>query len=137
MTTRLQQDAARLVLGAALLLIACDETGLPLPGPNPPLPTICEASVVVMVKNTEVPEFSWTPNCRVVKAIIETASTGSDRWVIVLAAGFNGPLKYGDVPPGATVVTAAQPLVRGTEYHFVMFGDVEETRLIGVGVLTR
>src|SRR5678815_1209226 len=58
MTIRLLRDTSRLVLGVALLLIGCEDTSLPVPGPNPPLPTICEATVVVMVKNTETPEFS-------------------------------------------------------------------------------
>src|SRR6185295_11511295 len=73
MTTRLLRDTSRLVLGVgvALLLIGCEDSSLPVPGPNPPLPTICEATVVVMVKNTETPEFSWTPNCRVAKIIVE------------------------------------------------------------------
>jgi hypothetical protein len=128
---------SRIALSAALVMVGCGETGLPLPSPNPPLGTICNATVVVQVKSTDPLELSWTPNCRVAKLVVETAAASSERWAIALAAGFNGPLIYADVPPGATVITAAQSLVRGTDYRLRMYADVDGTRLVGAGAFTR
>ena len=54
-----------------------------------------------------------------------------------LAGGFNGPLNYGDAPPGAAIITAAQPLVQGTDYRFFMYADLDEASVVIAGLFTR
>ncbi len=102
----------------------------------------CTGNVSIQVSAGIQPTFSWTPACRLFVLGVESASSGSDQWVII-SAGANRitpGVRYGTVPAGAAQLEAPAPLARGQSYD-VFLGrytgpDPDDGVLIGVKAFT-
>jgi hypothetical protein len=106
------------VLLSALLAgaMACDGDD----GPSGPedLPE-CSGPVTVTATTGPTPTFSWTPRCRVLGLIVETAESGHDHWLILTPSenALVPPVTFGDVPARAEETTPPEPLEADTAYN--------------------
>jgi hypothetical protein len=78
----------------------------------------CPATVTIIGGAGTTPSFSWQPTCRPFFVNVEPALSGTDLWTII-SLGQNGiapPVVYGQVPSGATELTARTALQARTAY---------------------
>jgi hypothetical protein len=131
-------DSIRLLLALATLLAACyrgADDAL-----SPPIATMCTGDVsgrYTIIRHLDPPEFSWSPNCRGVRLLVDESSTRRVVWDVASTDGFNGPVTIGTPPVGATVITPPAVLVKGTSYRIVLFSDMEEQHMVALGVFVR
>jgi hypothetical protein len=117
------RNAQLVVLGLAM---ACD-------GNSGPSGALCTAPVEVSVTTGSSAQIAWTPACRVQQVLVFESiqpSVGGPqlRWGVQTASGgIASPLRYGQVPAGAQVILAAEPLVSG--HHYAV--QLSMTELVG------
>lgn len=103
---------------------------------------VCAGPVTVTVDASSLPVTSWEPACSVDMLLIETASDGSDRWIVTSdgANAISGPARYGIVPEGAREWQEPLPLVPGEQYEAILFRWIgpgpEAWELIGLTTFT-
>jgi hypothetical protein len=87
---------------------------------GPQLPE-CGNKVTLAVTDGTSPEFSWTPECRLLFVLVE-AMSGEDQWAVITpgANGIAPPVRYGVVPDGAVEASGPAALDVGTSYRLVV-----------------
>jgi len=114
-------------------------------GSSPPSSALCSTPVEVSVAGSSFPQITWTPVCLVQQVLVLESIPPSlggprPRWAVARATGgIAPPLRYGQVPPGAQVTLAAEPLISG--HHYVVQVSMTEivgnSTIVGEGGFTR
>ena len=120
------------------LAMACD-------GNSGPSGALCTAPVEVSVATGSSSQITWTPGCLVQQLLVFESippSVGGPqlRWgVHTPSGGIASPLRYGQVPSGAQVILAAEPLVGGHAYtvQLSMIELVGNSTVVGEGGFVR
>ena len=132
---------ARLILiMAGLVLLAlvwsCSSDVTPGVGPLPE----CSGPVNITIGSGTTPMISWLPECRLFFLLVEVG--GADKWGVITEGknDIDPPVKYGDVPRGATEIRAPTPIKLATTYNVVLFRwtgpGAEDGEMIGSQTFT-
>ena len=87
---------------------------------DPTIGADCQA-VTIRVSAEPVPQFTWTPTCRMGQLEVVRNAPTEVVWHLTSDSTILSGLRYGVDPAGAVVVTAAQPLIPNERY-FVRVG---------------
>ena len=125
-------SAFAMVVGVGLLE-GCATNGVAPPRELPE----CFDSVTVHVVGDTMPTFSWTPECKLARLIVEEIV--EERWGTERLDHTNSwgpPIVYGVHPPGSENVEPAAPLYFGTTYKISVYrwldpNDPEGFQLLG------
>ena len=131
-------SACAAMVGAGFLA-SCATNGV---APPPPLPE-CTDSVTVFVSADTIPTFTWLPECKLARLIVEEIV--EERWGTETLDHTNSwppPIVYGVHPPGSENLEPAAPLYPGTTYRVSVYRwidpqDPEGFRILGEREFTR
>jgi hypothetical protein len=112
--------AAILAAGTWSLMSCSDSTD---PPPPPPVKPVCSDSVTITVTvgTDSVPVFSWTPDCKLGRLLVEQ---GFDEYWGTETCGENtyeSPIRYSINPPNTCPEEPAIPLIPGQAYRVSVF----------------
>jgi hypothetical protein len=107
---------AAILAAGVWFLMSCDGSTDP---PPPPVKPVCMDSVTVTVAvgTDSVPVFSWSPDCKIGRLIVEQ---GFDEYWGTETCGENtyeSPIRYGISPPNTCPEEPAIPLNPGQAYR--------------------
>jgi len=134
MTKRRGAVVTSILAAGAWFLVSCDDSGTDPPKPPPPKP-VCTDSVTISVAIDTVPVFSWSPDCRLGRLLVEQ---GFDEYWGTETCGENtyeSPIRFGVNPPNTCPEEPAIALVPGLTYQVSVFRFVtvnpESLQLLG------
>lgn len=87
---------------------------------DPTIGADCQA-VTIRVSAQPVPQFTWTPTCRMGQLEVVRNDPTEVVWHLTSDSTILSGVRYGVVPSGAVVVTPAKVLISGERY-FVRVG---------------
>lgn len=91
----------------------------------------CPAGLQLMASDGTTPTFDWSDGCRAWSLRVERVETGAVVWSVGKDdESLDGPVVFGQLPPGAGELGAAQALQPGVTYRAVLVQRSEGGRIL-------